>query len=67
MTKDKALFILEVLDLASDYHKRNDSDNVEAVKAAQKIADRYSELKRKLGFEEASIKAKSEFLMSYKI
>jgi hypothetical protein len=65
MTENKALFILKVFALSSDYHERNDCDDIEAVKAAQKISDRYSELKRDLGFEIAAIQSKKEFLMTY--
>jgi hypothetical protein len=64
MTEDKALFILKVIALSSNYHERNECDDMVAVKEAHKISKRYSVLKRSLGFEEAAIQSKKEFLMT---
>jgi hypothetical protein len=40
------------------------SDGKMAVEAAQKISERYSELKSTLGFSEAAEQAQAEFLMN---
>jgi len=64
ISEKTADFILLVLSLASNYHDRTDCPNRKAAEAAQKIADRYSELKRTMSFDEASRQAKIEFLTS---
>lgn len=64
MTEQQADFILLVLELSSDFYKRNQCDDSDAVIAAQKIAARYSELKETLDYASAARKAKREFLTS---
>ena len=61
--EQKADFILLVFSISMNYHLRNDFEDKKAVEAAQKIADRYSEIKFKKGFHEAANLSKKEFLI----
>ncbi len=63
MTEQSAVFILTVLELSTNYHKREASLDVKAVDASRKISERYDELTSTLGFEGAIKQAKAEFLM----
>jgi hypothetical protein len=64
-SQSKANFILDVLLLAKNYHLRNECDDKIVVDAAQGLADRYSELKGKMGFEDAARQAQVEFIITH--
>ena len=64
MNSNTAEFILDVLDLAKNRHYRKAQKGSRAAVAAQKIADRYGELKAEMDFESAARIASVEFLIS---
>ena len=64
MIKKDALYILTVLELSTDYRKREQSLDAKALASSRDIARRYEELTSTLCSESAIIQAQSEFLMS---
>ncbi len=64
MSEEQAEFVLLVLDISTNYYKRQECEDQRAAEAANTIAARYEELKGALDFESAMKKAQSEFLTS---
>jgi len=61
ISEEKACFILRVLDLAKGEWE-NESDTPEMFLAANKIKERYAELRGRMGFDQAAKVARVEFL-----